>query len=103
MMGGKLACVSCHGTDARGGKHRMHMEIMNAPDIRWSALSTDHHEDHEFTEEHNEHDRYTLEDFRNAVEKGEHPDGDELNKDMPRWTMSDKDLHDLVDYLKSVQ
>jgi len=43
MMGGNLACVSCHGTDARGGKHTMHTETMDAPDIRWSAMSSGHH------------------------------------------------------------
>ena len=25
MMGGRLACVSCHGPDGRGGKHSMGM------------------------------------------------------------------------------
>ncbi|NDP22530.1 MAG: cytochrome c [Paludibacter sp.] len=104
MMGGNLACVSCHGTDARGGSHVMHMETMVAPDIRWTALSTDHvhggvgHSDTE--RKHNE--AYTFENFRNAVEKGQHPDGDELSKDMPRWKMSETDLRDLMEYLKSL-
>src|SRR5665648_385258 len=44
MMGGNLTCASCHGVDAKGGSHVMHMEIMDAPDIRWTALSNDHHE-----------------------------------------------------------
>lgn len=47
MMGGRLSCASCHGTDARGGVHRMHMEVMDAPAIRWAALSGhgDEHDD----------------------------------------------------------
>lgn len=103
MMGGRLACVSCHGTDATGGEHMMHMEIMDAPDIRWSALSGDHHHEEgveEIKEDH--HEGYDFEDFRNAVEFGKHPDGDELGRDMPRWRMSDADLKDLMNYLKSL-
>lgn len=102
MMGGKLACVSCHGTDARGGKHMMHMEIMDAPDIRWSALSGEHHEEQADMKEEHKHEAYNFEAFRNAVEGGKHPDGDELKKDMPRWKMGDADLQDLMDYLKSL-
>ncbi len=35
MMGaGYLACASCHGPDGRGGQHIMHMQTMDAPDIR---------------------------------------------------------------------
>lgn len=102
MMGGSLSCASCHGTDARGGKHTMHMETMDAPDIRWSALSGEHHEEHTDTGEQQEHMAYNFEAFRNSVEKGKHPDGDELKEDMPRWKMSDEDLQDLMDYLKSL-
>ena len=34
--GGILACVSCHGSDAHGGVHAMHMDVMDAPDIRFT-------------------------------------------------------------------
>ena len=103
MMGGSLSCASCHGTDARGGRHMMHMETMDAPDIRWSSLASDHHEEHSDMGKQENHGSYSFEDFRNAVEGGKHPDGDKLKKDMPRWNMSDQDLHDLMDYLKSPQ
>lgn len=116
MMRGKMACASCHGTDARGGKHMMHMEIMDAPDIRWNALSGHHHHHHDEDDEHHgeeaevhhggaadDHDAtYGFAQFRDAVENGRHPDGDKLSEDMPRWSMSDADLHDLMDYLKSL-
>jgi mono/diheme cytochrome c family protein len=106
MMGGRLACVSCHGVDARGGEHMMHMMTMDAPEIRWSALSEGHHhegEEGEQTGEHEEHhDKYDFNDFKNSVEKGQHPDGDKLSEDMPRWSMSDADLRDLMNYLKSL-
>jgi len=45
---------------------------------------------------------YTLQTFRMAVVEGKHPDGDSLEKDMPRWNISDEDLADLADYLKTL-
>lgn len=31
MMGSYLTCAACHGPDAHGGRHVMHMEVMDAP------------------------------------------------------------------------
>lgn len=98
MMGGYLVCASCHGPDARGGRHVMHMEVMDAPDIRWSAL-TDHARDEG---EIGPTDEYSLDAFRRAVIDGQHPDGDELSSDMPRWRASDASLKALEAYLKSL-
>lgn len=98
MMGGRVTCVSCHGENGRGGFHRMHMQQMDAPDIRYSALIADHDED----EEEIQMEDYDLDTFRNAVVLGKHPDGDSLRYDMPRWEMSDADLADLLDYLKTL-
>jgi len=33
---------------------------------------------------------------------GKHPDNQPLDDDMPRWKMSEQDLGDLADYLKSL-
>jgi hypothetical protein len=104
MMGGRLACVSCHGTDARGGEHTMHMEVMDAPDIRWFVLAGHHHHEEEGnveSEQEHHHDEYSFEDIKNAVEYGKHPDGEKLRSAMPRWKMGDADLRDLMVYLKS--
>jgi cytochrome c oxidase subunit II len=118
MMGGQLSCASCHGPNARGGEHRMHMEIMDAPNIRWDALAEHGSEGHEEGEEaqaeeeaeHAEEDEhaaegggYDLETFRLAVVGGIHPNGEALSEDMPRWQMSDADLRDLVAYLQSLE
>ncbi len=104
MMGGNLACVSCHGTDASGGKHTMNMDTMDAPDIRWSALSVGHHGKGEADSLKQHHEEvYDFESFKNSVVNGKHPDGDVVNKDMPRWQMSDADLTDLMNYLKSLK
>ncbi|MCJ7432850.1 MAG: cytochrome c [Anaerolineales bacterium] len=88
MMGnGQMACASCHGPGGRGGIHNMGMmQTMTAKDIRWSALQGE----------------FDTEKFRLAVTKGQDPDGTQLNTDMPRWTIGDDDLADLVAYLKTL-
>lgn len=45
---------------------------------------------------------YDVDDFRQTVEKGRHPDGDEVKAEMPRWQMSDADLTDLFAFLKAL-
>ena len=103
MMGSNLTCASCHGPSARGGLHTMHMDVMDAPDITYAALSGETG-GHDEPDEHNdEHSEYGLEDFRRAVIEGKHPDGESLNRDMPRWQMVDEDLADLLEFLKEIQ
>jgi mono/diheme cytochrome c family protein len=106
MGGGPLACASCHGPDGRGGVHTMHMDVMEAPDIRYSAMSgeVDEHGDNnqELDDHADDHGVYDIEDFHLAVVEGKHPNGDDLSRDMPRWIMSDEELADLFDYLKSL-
>ena len=104
MMGSYLTCAACHGPEARGGTHYMHMWVMEAPDIRYKALSSEagEHAGEGEGGEQSEHGEYTLEDFKRAVIDGEHPDGQPLDRDMPRWQMSDKDLADLFEFLKSL-
>lgn len=82
MMSGQLGCVSCHGQDARGGVHFMMMQLMDAPDIRWAALAG-------------------LDTFRDAVVEGKRPNDEILSSEMPRWNISDDDLADLAEFLKS--
>ena len=96
MMGNYLTCASCHGPNAEGGRHTMHMTIMDAPDIRYVALSSESDAHEEMSGE------YDLETFKKAVIEGQHPDGDALDINMPRWNMSDADLADLFAFLKSL-
>jgi cytochrome c oxidase subunit 2 len=87
MMNGRLTCASCHGPDGRGGLHSMGMmQTMDAPDIRWSTLE----------------DEFDEESFHLSVAEGKDPDGTIMSTDMPRWTMSDADLADLIEYLKTL-
>jgi mono/diheme cytochrome c family protein len=105
-MHGRLTCASCHGPSGRGGKHVMHMHVMDTPDIRWSALSeeqSEHREEEGEDDGHeHEHGEYTFEMFKMAVIEGTHPDGKTLKNEMPRWRMSGKDLTDLAGFLKSL-
>ena len=105
MMGGRLSCASCHGTDARGGVHTMHMEVMDAPNIRWDALAQHGgapHEDEDATDgAHDDQGGYDFETFRMAVTEGLHPGGESLSDDMPRWDIPEADLRDLAEYLQS--
>ncbi len=83
----------------------MHMEVMDAPDIRWSALAGDEHAGEEQEDNGHEADHageYDLRTFRQAVVEGEHPDGEPLSPDMPRWHMSQESLEALRDYLRSL-
>ena len=88
MMGnGQLACASCHGPNGQGGRHSMGMmQVMDAKDIRWSALQSE----------------FDAEKFRLAVTEGQNPDGTQLKTDMPRWDIGDDDLADLIAYLKTL-
>ena len=122
MTGTRLRCASCHGQNAGGGVHMMNMQIMDAPDIRWSTLTGEGGEQHaeEAEEEHAgetggghadeidpqdehalAHAGYGLAEFRRAVIEGKHPNGERLSSEMPRWNISDGDLDDLAKFLKS--
>ena len=103
MRGNQLSCASCHGDDGRGGTHFMHMQTMDAPDIRLSALQGDE-EDTSHDDEHDDaHASYDLESFRQAVVLGKHPNGDATSKEMPRWALDDSDLADLFDFISTLQ
>ena len=103
MMGSYLTCASCHGPEARGGYHVMHMTPMDAPDIRYNTLINEEDEHGETVDEHeDEHSEYDVEDFRKAVIEGNHPSGEPLSRLMPRWEMSESDLKDLFEFLKTI-
>jgi hypothetical protein len=95
MMGSYLTCAACHGPEGRGGLHQMHMTTMNAPDIRYSALNS-------MPDMQNSKTPYGMDQFKLEVEEGKDLNGEELNSDMPRWSMSNDDLEDLFAFLKTL-
>jgi cytochrome c oxidase subunit 2 len=100
MGGGMMSCANCHDPDGRGGRVRMMMRVFEAPDIRYQTLTSEEHG--EEGEEGIEHEPYTDEDIKRAITKGVEPDGKPLDWPMPRWAMSDKDLDDLLEFLKTL-
>ncbi len=90
-IAGPIACVSCHSPDGKGGKQVVNvgegkMQAMDAKDVRWSVLKSN----------------YNPKTFKKAVRSGKYPDGSPLKPDMPRYKISDKDLNDLIVFLKKL-
>lgn len=96
MAGGRVACVTCHGPDGRGGQVRMMMSTFDAPDIRYETLTSEEHG------QEDEHEPWTDGTIKRAITVGFEPDGEPLDEPMPRWTMSEADLDDLLDFLKAL-
>jgi cytochrome c oxidase subunit II len=99
MMGEYLACADCHGADAGGGVHYIHMQSVEAPAIYYDALVQMLQEDLGGTPQPA---GYSLTDFRQAVVEGKDAAGDSLEEIMPRWQMGDADLADLLDFLRTL-
>ncbi len=103
MMGrGMMACVNCHGPDGRGGRVRMMMTTFVAPDIRYKTLTAERME-HGNGDEEEEHPPYTDETIKRAITEGVDPAGNPLDWPMPRWRMSEEDLNDLLEFLKTLE
>jgi cytochrome c oxidase subunit II len=97
MRQSNMSCASCHGADGRGGTVRMMMNTFYAPDIRYSTLTgAGHDDDHD-------HPAYSDEDLIRAITLGVNPAGDPLDWAMPRWSLSDEQLQDLLDFLKTLE
>jgi len=93
MHGG--GCAACHGNDGTGGLAVMPTSLI-APDIRYDSLTA---EDHDGDEQHVPYDEQSL---ARAIREGIEPDGETLSWPMPRWELSDRDMADLIDYLKTL-
>lgn len=104
MSGGSLACVNCHGPDGKGRAVQMMMGTFDAPDIRYRTLTSPEHgeEGKEASSHDMEHPPYTDETIKQAITKGIDPAGHPLKSFMPRWRISDQDLDDLIDFLKTL-
>ena len=97
MRGG--SCVSCHGTDGKGSLPIM-MSDEEAPSITWHALTEEEHEEDEHEEE--EHPPYDERTIKRAIRDGLNPAGEEIDFIMPRWQMNEKELDDIIDFLKKL-
>ncbi len=85
-------CANCHGVDGKGEQIRIMMGSYTAPDIRFRSLTSPGDMDHP---------PYTAETIKQAITQGVDPGGKALAWPMPRWSMSDQDLNDLIVFLKT--
>jgi len=90
------ACVDCHGEDGRGGTTFIMMQTIEIPDIRYSSLTSTHSESGSTSE------GWTEEEIATAIRDGIEPDGERLERPMPRWDMTDAQVSDVIDYLKEL-
>jgi len=101
MRGSRLTCATCHGPDGRGGDVQLMMRVIEVPDIRYGTLTSEEHGRHDEGSEE-DHPAYTEETIGRAITDGVDSGGEPLDWPMPRWSMSDADLNDLVDFLRSL-
>jgi len=80
-------CSACHRADGSGGVHFADGSV--SADLRYRALVT-----------HQQH-RYTLSLIERAISVGVDNEGKPLAKVMPRWHLSQRDLHDVALYVLS--
>jgi cytochrome c oxidase subunit 2 len=95
-MMGASACVDCHGRDGRGGRVGGMFGAVEVPDIRYSILTTPRTEGTETIP------AWTDADIARAIRQGVDPDGVPIKAPMPRWSMTDADVSDVIAYLKEL-
>lgn len=94
-------CVTCHGADRTGGRIMPRFWVI-APPLTSEALFDEHDKGgDEGRGGHGDHERYDDDSLQRAIKDGVNPDGKQLDEGMPRWTMSKRDMSDLIQFLKS--
>lgn len=93
MHGG--GCAVCHGAD-REGKQLWPQFWITAPALTTDSLFADKHTG----DGHDDHGTYDSGSLRRAIMDGLDPSGEQLDPTMPRWTMGQSDLDDLIAYLQ---
>ncbi len=78
-------CAACHRADGSGGMHFADGAV--SADLRHKALVAD--------QKH----PYTLPLLERAIATGVDNDGEKLDPVMPRWKLSQRDLHDVAQYV----
>lgn len=81
-----IACANCHAINGKGGFLFPDNKTASA-DIRWEAL---------------EKEGFDEAKFKKAVTEGLDEKGERLSVWMPRWDIPDKDLDELITYLKTL-
>ena len=50
---------------------------------------------------HGDHESYDDATLRRAITKGADPSGEQLDPSMPRWSVAEQDLADLIEFIRS--
>jgi ABC-type branched-subunit amino acid transport system substrate-binding protein/cytochrome c553 len=94
-----VPCISCHGPEGTGDDEAITAGGMAPPDITWQALTS--------TRQHQHGQRVHVPFDENllirAITRGIDPSGNPLDAAMPRYTMADEDLADLIAYLRQLE
>lgn len=93
-----IGCVACHGEDGRGGQIGMMFAVRSA-DIRYETLTASHADD----ETSATVPGWTDADIARAIRDGVEPDGEPLGSLMPRWSMDDTDMAEILAYLRELK
>jgi cytochrome c oxidase subunit II len=81
----KSSCIQCHRANGAGGVHFADGAV--SADLRHKALTTE--------QKH----PYTIALLERAISTGVDNEGEKLDPVMPRWKMSQQDLHDVAQYV----
>jgi mono/diheme cytochrome c family protein len=92
MRGG--SCVNCHGSNGKGGVPVMMGTAV--PEDLTNLYAPHSHGDEKMIP-------YNDDLLERAITKGIDANGESLGPTMPRWYMPEKDLNDLVTYIKTLQ
>lgn len=95
LPGSLLPCSGCHGADGYGRPEGG----VDPPNITWASLTAPRGHDHDFGRKHPAFDEASV---AAAVRDGLDPAGNSLDMAMPRYSMSDADMRDLVAYLGNI-
>jgi hypothetical protein len=83
-----------------GIQTRDELRLIEIPDTRLESFASEAHDE---DEEHEEHEPYAEETIKRAIAGGVEPDGERLEWPTTRWSMSDENLDDLVEFLKALE
>jgi len=94
-------CAHCHGRDGKGGRS-LDATGIKGPDIRYKTLALKYNGYLGFLEGKGEKILGGVDILiKRAILNGNGP-GYKLNAAMPRWSMTDDDLNDVINYLKGL-
>jgi len=91
----RMSCAGCHGPEGQGQASPMFV----SPSITYQNLTDPAGM---LEPDGTRGPTYTDETLKRAITRGADPNGEPLAWPMPRWQMSERDLDDLIAFLKTL-